>query len=135
MVKSVTVFAPATIANLGPGFDVLGIALQEPGDTVTATKTPDHGVTITEITGVAINIPKEAIVGLVGGLFVLLFLVHVVLQVIIIVKWVQYERHNSLVKTMASDKEMVDSVLDELRTLKNKKQSPVISEKLSYKYP
>ena len=30
------VFAPATISNLGPGFDVLGLALVAPGDTITA---------------------------------------------------------------------------------------------------
>ena len=32
----VTVFAPATVSNLGPGFDVLGLALEGPGDRVTA---------------------------------------------------------------------------------------------------
>jgi homoserine kinase len=31
-----TAFAPATLANLGPGFDVLGLALADIGDTVTA---------------------------------------------------------------------------------------------------
>lgn len=30
-----TVFAPATVANVGPGFDALGFALDAPGDTVT----------------------------------------------------------------------------------------------------
>ena len=40
----VTVFAPATIANVGPGFDALGIALERPGDTVTATRTHAAGV-------------------------------------------------------------------------------------------
>ncbi|MFN8560757.1 MAG: hypothetical protein U0703_03800 [Anaerolineae bacterium] len=29
-------FAPATIANLGVGFDIIGLALREPGDTVCA---------------------------------------------------------------------------------------------------
>lgn len=32
----VTVFAPATVSNLGPGFDVLGLAVEGPGDRVTA---------------------------------------------------------------------------------------------------
>jgi homoserine kinase len=35
--KQVTVKAPATSANLGPGFDVFGIALEEPSDKVTLT--------------------------------------------------------------------------------------------------
>jgi len=34
----ITAFAPASIANVGAGFDVLGVALDSPGDTVTVTK-------------------------------------------------------------------------------------------------
>ena len=34
MCKSVTVFAPASVSNLGCGFDVFGFAMQEPGDRV-----------------------------------------------------------------------------------------------------
>ena len=45
--KSVKVFAPATIANLGSGFDVLGIAINEPGDIVTASRTSKPGVSFT----------------------------------------------------------------------------------------
>jgi homoserine kinase len=40
----VTVFAPATIANLGPGYDALGIALDRPGDVVAATRRAEPGV-------------------------------------------------------------------------------------------
>jgi homoserine kinase len=47
----VTAFAPATVANLGPGFDVLGLALAEPGDRVTARIGAERGVTIASITG------------------------------------------------------------------------------------
>jgi homoserine kinase len=36
-IKQVTVKAPATSANLGPGFDVFGIALEQPNDKVTLT--------------------------------------------------------------------------------------------------
>jgi homoserine kinase len=35
--SQVTVKAPATIANLGPGFDVFGLALEQPSDKVTIT--------------------------------------------------------------------------------------------------
>ncbi len=48
---SVTAFAPATTSNLGPGFDVLGLALDGPGDTVTATLSPTPGVRIVSIAG------------------------------------------------------------------------------------
>lgn len=36
--KNVKVYAPATIANLGPGFDILGLAIDNPGDTVYASR-------------------------------------------------------------------------------------------------
>lgn len=49
--RSVTVFAPATVANVGSAFDVLGFAVAAPGDTVTVRRTQNPGVTITEITG------------------------------------------------------------------------------------
>ena len=35
--SQVTVKAPATTANLGPGFDVFGLALQQPTDKITLT--------------------------------------------------------------------------------------------------
>ena len=58
---SVRVFAPATIANLGPGFDCLGVAIDGPGDTLEARTVPGGtpGVTIEEITGDAAGIPLE----------------------------------------------------------------------------
>ena len=34
MSKSIKVFAPATVANVVCGFDILGFALNEPGDEV-----------------------------------------------------------------------------------------------------
>ena len=55
----VTAFAPASIANLGPGFDVLGVAIEGPGDTVVATKREESGVTITKIQGDD-SLPTEA---------------------------------------------------------------------------
>ncbi len=44
-------FAPATIANLGVGFDIVGLALREPGDTVRAEWSDTPGVSIAEIDG------------------------------------------------------------------------------------
>src|SRR3712207_6714335 len=45
------VFAPATVANLGPGFDVLGLALPSPGDIVEAELAGNQGVEIVDVTG------------------------------------------------------------------------------------
>ena len=44
--SSVTVHAPATIANVGCGFDVLGLCLTEPYDTVRLTRTDRPGLRI-----------------------------------------------------------------------------------------
>ncbi len=47
----VTVFAPATIANLGPGFDVLGVAVDGMGDWVSATLRDEPGIVIESVEG------------------------------------------------------------------------------------
>ena len=48
MNSSVKVFSPATIGNIGPGFDVLGLAVKGLGDIVEARKVPE-GVVIESI--------------------------------------------------------------------------------------
>jgi homoserine kinase len=47
----VTVRSPATLSNLGSGFDVFGLALREPYDVVEARRIPDHEVVIEAIEG------------------------------------------------------------------------------------
>jgi len=54
----IKVFAPASIGNIGPGFDVLGLAIDSLGDTIQARKI-DEGIVISEITGFD-GLPKEA---------------------------------------------------------------------------
>lgn len=44
-------FAPASMGNVGIGFDVLGLAFENPGDTVVAERRAQPGVTITAIYG------------------------------------------------------------------------------------
>jgi len=51
MSESVTAFAPASIGNVGVGFDVLGLALEGVGDRVLACKTESPGVTVAEVRG------------------------------------------------------------------------------------
>ena len=50
--KKVRVFAPASIANLGCGFDIMGLALDEVGDILEMTATEGDGITITNRTDV-----------------------------------------------------------------------------------
>lgn len=49
--RAVTVFAPATVANVASGFDVLGFALEQPGDAVTVRRSSGPGVVVASITG------------------------------------------------------------------------------------
>ncbi len=54
----VKVFAPATIANLGAGFDVLGLALDQPGDAALARRVDKPGVHL-EILNDNGRLPRE----------------------------------------------------------------------------
>ena len=58
--KSVTVFAPATVANVACGFDIFGFAVNEPGDVAKVTLRENPGVEITRITGDNGKLPKAA---------------------------------------------------------------------------
>jgi len=56
----VRVFAPATVSNLGPGFDVLGLALHRPGDVVEAELSDRPGVELLGVTGDDSALPRDA---------------------------------------------------------------------------
>ncbi|GAA4782811.1 homoserine kinase [Olivibacter ginsenosidimutans] len=55
----VHVFAPATAANLVCGFDILGLALEEPGDEVFMKRSDQPGVRLLKITGDDGRLPLE----------------------------------------------------------------------------
>ncbi len=57
--ERVSVFAPATVANVASGFDVLGFALDSPGDSATASRSAEKGVRVTSITGDAGRLPRD----------------------------------------------------------------------------
>jgi homoserine kinase len=56
----VEAFAPATLSNIGPGFDCLGIALDEPGDRVRARRRDDPGVLLSAVAGDDGRLPTDA---------------------------------------------------------------------------
>ena len=58
-VREATAFAPATVGNVGVGFDILGHAFGVIGDRVRAVRVPEAGVRIRAITGVAGPLPLE----------------------------------------------------------------------------
>ena len=57
--QEVRVFAPATVANVACGYDVLGFAINDPGDEVVARQASDPGLRIVEITGDNGKLPTE----------------------------------------------------------------------------
>jgi homoserine kinase len=58
MTDYITAFAPATVANLGPGFDILGMAVSGMGDRVTVSRQSD-GITISAIHGDDGRLPTD----------------------------------------------------------------------------
>ncbi len=59
MNKCIRVFAPATVANMACGFDVMGFAINKPGDELVITTSNEPGVRITKITGDEGKLPFE----------------------------------------------------------------------------
>lgn len=60
MKDSIKVFAPATVANVVCGFDVLGFAVNAPGDEVVMQRVEKPGITIKKITGDDGRLPLDA---------------------------------------------------------------------------
>ncbi|MEK7257927.1 MAG: homoserine kinase [Bacteroidota bacterium] len=59
MKPGIKVFAPASVGNAAVGFDILGFALEQPGDEVIARFCDTPGLRITQITGAQGKLPLE----------------------------------------------------------------------------
>lgn len=59
MKKSIKVFAPASVTNVSCGFDVLGFAIDYPGDELKLTIKDKPGITISKITGDGGRLPLD----------------------------------------------------------------------------
>lgn len=57
--KSVKAFAPATVANVSCGFDILGFAIDAMGDTVELVRKDEQGLTVVSIEGDEGRLPYE----------------------------------------------------------------------------
>lgn len=55
----VKIFAPASVANVAVGYDVLGFALEKPGDEVILRQKGEKGLKITKIIGDKGKLPKD----------------------------------------------------------------------------
>ena len=58
--KSVTAFAPATVANVSCGFDILGFAIDDLGDKVKVEKSEGSGLKMVKIEGDGGRLPYDA---------------------------------------------------------------------------
>src|SRR3989338_8803568 len=58
--STVAAFAPATVANVGPGFDVFGFALAGVGDTVEVRRRARPGARLVGVVGDGGRLPREA---------------------------------------------------------------------------
>ena len=59
MRHSVKVFAPASVANVAVGYDILGFALEKPGDDILVREGKEPGLKIVEITGAQGKLPFD----------------------------------------------------------------------------
>jgi len=57
--REIKVFAPASVANVACGYDVLGFALEQPGDEIVGRLSDKPGLRITKITGDKGKLPYE----------------------------------------------------------------------------
>ncbi|MEY4744222.1 MAG: hypothetical protein RL272_167, partial [Candidatus Parcubacteria bacterium] len=57
--RACTAFAPATVANVGPGFDAFGFALEGAGDAVEARRSARRGVRLVAISGDGGALPTD----------------------------------------------------------------------------
>lgn len=57
--EAATAFAPASVSNLACGFDILGMALDAPGDRVTARRAGGSGVVEIEVRGDDGRLPQD----------------------------------------------------------------------------
>jgi homoserine kinase len=59
MKKEIKVFAPASVSNVACGFDIMGFAIDQPGDEVILKINENSGVKITKITGDSGKLPLD----------------------------------------------------------------------------
>jgi len=73
--------------------------------------------------GSGFSLPKEAVVGLIGGGIILLLLVHALLQFFITVQFVQHKQLKGESESLAGEKAGVEVVLKDLKALQTKFKS------------
>ena len=70
MKHSASAFAPASVGNVGVGFDILGHVITGAGDTVTVRRIDAPEVRIVAIRGTTVDLPLEAPSNTAGAAYV-----------------------------------------------------------------
>lgn len=86
----IAAFAPATVSNVAAGFDVLGFALDEPGDVVSAALGDGPGVTVAAVHGDGGRLPRDPARNTAGAA------VHALLEVLGSTRGIVLEVHKGL---------------------------------------
>lgn len=72
MSRSVTAFSPASVGNIGVGFDILGHSIAGAGDRATVRRIAEPDVRIAAIRGSAVELPREAAANTAGAALIAL---------------------------------------------------------------
>ena len=67
MKNEIEVFAPATVSNVSCGFDILGFAMEDMGDTISVKKSDHKGIRITKIIGADLPLSNDKNVAGIAG--------------------------------------------------------------------
>ncbi|MEN8158180.1 MAG: homoserine kinase, partial [Bacteroidota bacterium] len=59
MAEEVKVYGPATVSNVGPGFDLLGFALEAPGDEMIIRRNGSGSLVLTDESGCGLPLDPE----------------------------------------------------------------------------
>lgn len=72
MTPEATAFAPASVGNVGVGFDILGHTIEGPGDRVTVRRIGDRKVRIAAVRGCDVPLPTEPALNTAGAALIAL---------------------------------------------------------------
>lgn len=71
MKNEVSVFCPGTVSNVGPGFDLLGFALEEPGDEIIIRRNDKKTIQLIDESGAALPLDNTSNIAAISALALL----------------------------------------------------------------
>lgn len=71
MKNEVSVFCPATVSNVGPGFDLLGFALEEPGDVIIVRRNDSGKIQLIDESGAGLPLDNKTNIAAISAMALL----------------------------------------------------------------